>query len=105
MQPVADASATALFQSVTHFTMSRIFDAGEAGQQGLPAPTPRSRSSAWTPHGSGRATCMYPNGQPGHSIVGPGLAPIGVSNCLLVTRMADWVHRGFLDGGGLPGGS
>jgi hypothetical protein len=31
-----------------------------------------------------------PNGQPGHSVVGPGWL---VSNCPFVTRTAAWVHR------------
>ena len=35
-------------------------------------------------------TCgHHPNGQPGHGVVGPGLAPIGVGNCSFVTPGAE----------------
>ena len=35
-------------------------------------------------------TCgHHPNGQPGHSVVGPGQAPIGVGNCSFVTPGAE----------------
>jgi hypothetical protein len=32
------------------------------------------------------------NGQPGHSVVGPGWLQLGISNCPFVTRTAVWVH-------------